>query len=163
MTKEVIIYTDGACRGNPGPGGYGTILLYKNHKKILRGGFRHTTNNRMELLAVIEGLRSLKFICHVKVFTDSRYICDAINKGWLNKWKSKNWMRTPDDAIKNQDLWKDLDALIVKHKVEFNWVKGHSDNELNNEADEIAVLASKDTISLEIDAPFENEAGLSFG
>jgi ribonuclease HI len=161
--KEIIVYTDGACRGNPGPGGYGAILLYKNHKKTISGGFRHTTNNRMEMLAVIESLKSLKVPCLVKLYTDSRYICDAINKGWINKWKTKNWLKSPMEPVKNRDLWQTLDGLRSIHTVQFNWVKGHSDNELNNEADEIAVMASKDTINLETDAEFEITAGLSFG
>lgn len=161
--KEVTIYTDGACRGNPGPGGYGTILLYKKHKKILQGGYRHTTNNRMEMLAIIEGLKSLKASCAVSIYTDSRYICDAINKGWINKWKRKNWLKAPMDPVKNQDLWKTLDGLRSIHTVQFNWVKGHSDNVLNNEADEIAVTASKDTLNFQTDLEFEKDAGLSFG
>ena len=158
--KEVTIYTDGACRGNPGPGGYGAILIYGQHKKTVSGGFRHTTNNRMEMYAVIAGLKALNKSCKVNLYTDSRYISDAVNKGWINKWKLKNWMRTNTDHVKNKDLWIELDEIRNKHQVTFFWVKGHSDNQLNNEVDEIAVLASRETDKLEIDSEFEAENGL---
>ena len=161
--KEVTIYTDGACRGNPGPGGYAAVLIYKGRKKTLKGGFRHTTNNRMEMLGVIEGLKALKEICKVSLFSDSKYICDAINKGWITKWKRTNWMRTPHDEVKNPDLWQEIDQMFSKHQVKISWVKGHSDNELNNEADEAAVIASKDTANFKIDTEFEKVSGLSFG
>ena len=161
--KEVTIYTDGACRGNPGPGGYGAIMMYKGHRKELSGGFRHTTNNRMELLAVIESLKALKSSCKVNLYTDSKYISDAINKGWIIKWKTKNWMKSPMESVKNKDLWLELDKLRSIHNIGFFWVKGHSDNEYNNQADEIAVKASRDTPNLQIDTAFEEEAGLSFG
>ena len=161
--KEVTIYTDGACRGNPGPGGYAAVMLYKGRKKTIKGGYRHTTNNRMEMLGVIEGLKALKEVCAVKLFSDSKYICDAINKGWIKKWKSKNWMRTPNDEVKNPDLWMQIDTLFEKHNVQISWVKGHSTNELNNEADLAAVEASKDTGKFSIDSEFEKVSGLSFG
>ena len=161
--KEVIIYTDGACRGNPGPGGYAAVLIYKGRKKVIQGGYRHTTNNRMEMLAVIKGLKALKFQCKVSLFSDSKYICDAINKGWLRKWKRLNWKRTPNDELKNSDLWQELDYMLNEHSVTFSWVKGHSENELNNEADLAAVEASKDTPAFLIDSEFEKVSGLSFG
>ena len=158
--KEVTIYTDGACRGNPGPGGYGAILIYGQHKKAVSGGFRHTTNNRMEMTAVIAGLKALTKQCKVNLYTDSRYISDAVNKDWINKWKLRNWMRTNTDPVKNKDLWIELDDVRNKHQVSFYWVKGHSDNPLNNEVDEIAVKASKETDKLKIDSEFEAENGL---
>lgn len=161
--KEVSIYTDGACRGNPGPGGYAAVLIYKSKRKTIKGGFRHTTNNRMEMLGVIEGLKALKESCIVNLFSDSKYICDAINKGWITKWKLKNWMRTPADEVKNPDLWKEIDQMLNKHKVKISWVKGHAGNELNNAADEAAVSASKDTANFLIDNEFEKVSGLSFG
>ena len=161
--KEVLIYTDGACRGNPGPGGYGAILMFGPHKKTLIGGFRHTTNNRMEMLATIEALKALKTPCKVQMCTDSKYICDAINKDWVGKWKKKNWTRGKNESVKNKDLWLELCALLEIHQVEFIWVKGHADNVHNNEADALAVAASKDTGAFEVDAIFEKEAGLSFG
>ena len=161
--KQVTIYTDGACRGNPGPGGYGAILIYGKQRKILKGGYRYTTNNRMELLATIEALKALKFPCKVKLYTDSRYIADAYNSDWITKWKNNNWLNASKQAVKNTDLWKDLDHQQAKHKVEFLWVKGHSDNDLNNEVDEIAVKASKDTANLKIDQIFEAENGPGLG
>ncbi|MCM8538916.1 MAG: ribonuclease HI [Lentisphaeraceae bacterium] len=161
--KEVTIYTDGACRGNPGPGGYAAVLIYKGKKKTIKGGFRHTTNNRMELLGVIEGLKALKERCIVHIFSDSKYICDAVNKGWINKWKQKNWMRTPNDSVKNTDLFKELDYMLTQHQSKISWVKGHAGNELNDEADVAAVEASKETAKFAIDTEFEKVSGLSFG
>ena len=161
--KEVTIYTDGACRGNPGPGGYAAVLIYKGRKKTIKGGYRHTTNNRMELLGVIEGLKALKEKCNVHIFSDSKYICDAVNKGWINKWKMKNWMRTPNESVKNPDLFKELDYMLTQHSAKISWVKGHAGNELNDEADLAAVEASKETSKFEIDVEFEKTSGLSFG
>ena len=161
--KEVTIYTDGACRGNPGPGGYAAVLIYKGKKKTIKGGFRHTTNNRMELLGVIEGLKALKERCKVHIYSDSKYICDAINKGWINKWKQKGWMRTPNESVKNRDLFKELDHMFKQHHAQISWVKGHAGNELNNEADIAAVDASKETSKFAIDSEFEKISGLSFG
>ena len=161
--KEVVIYTDGACRGNPGPGGYAAILIYRGRKKNVSGGFRHTTNNRMEMLGVIEGLNALKETCKVQLCSDSKYICDAINKGWVEKWKRTGWKRTASDEVKNADLWQRLDKILINHKVKFIWVKGHADNKLNNEADEAAVEASRQTSKFAIDTEFEKISGLSFG
>ena len=161
--SDVVVYTDGACSGNPGPGGWGSVLLFNGHRRELSGGASETTNNRMELLAVIESLRNLKEPCVVMLFTDSKYICNAINKGWLQKWKLKNWMRTQHEEVRNPDMWQNLDQLINKHDVNFTWVKAHSTNELNNRADEIAVKASKNTVNMQIDVFFEKDAGLSFG
>lgn len=136
--KQVIIYTDGACSGNPGPGGWGAILKYKETTKELSGGEPMTTNNRMELLGVIQALSALKEPCTVDLFTDSRYIVDAINKGWLKSWKAKGWKRK-DGALKNPDLWQEIDRLFEWHRVTMHWVKGHAENAYNNRCDAMAV------------------------
>lgn len=136
--KQVIIYTDGACSGNPGPGGWGAILQYKDTLRELSGGESPTTNNRMELLGAISALSALKEPCEVDLYTDSQYISNAINKGWLISWKAKNWKRK-DGELKNIDLWQELDRLLSIHKVVFHWVKGHADNKFNNRCDELAV------------------------
>ena len=138
--KKVTIYTDGACSGNPGPGGWGAILIYGEIKKELSGGEGMTTNNRMELFSVISALEALKESCEVEIYTDSQYIANAINQGWLKSWKSKGWKRK-DGELKNPDLWQRLSELLDKHKAGFTWVKGHADNEYNNRCDELAVEA----------------------
>lgn len=135
--KQVLIYTDGACSGNPGPGGWGAILEYKGVEKEISGGEKNTTNNRMELTAVISALALLKEPCDVLLTTDSQYISRAINEGWLRKWKANGW--TKKGGLKNSDLWKELDRLLNLHQVEFVWVKGHADNEKNNRCDIMAV------------------------
>jgi ribonuclease HI len=136
--KNVTIYTDGACSGNPGPGGWGAILMYGDRKKELSGGERQTTNNRMELTAVITALEALKEPCRVELYTDSKYVSDAINEGWLKSWVKKGWRRKAG-PIKNPDLWLRLIPLIETHTVKFIWVKGHAENEFNNRCDELAV------------------------
>ena len=136
--KQVSIYTDGACSGNPGPGGWGAILIYKENRRELSGGAAETTNNRMELTGVITALQTLKEPCEVTLYTDSQYIVNAINKKWLAGWKAKNWKRK-DGELKNIDLWQELDRLLSVHSVTFNWVKGHAENELNNRCDALAV------------------------
>ncbi|MGI5936301.1 MAG: ribonuclease HI [Oscillospiraceae bacterium] len=136
--KKVTIYTDGACSGNPGPGGWGAILRYKDKEREMSGGEAETTNNRMELLGVINALSALKEPCEVQLFTDSQYISRAINEGWIESWKQKGWKRK-DGELKNIDLWKELDRLLQKHKVTVNWVKGHAENEYNNRCDRLAV------------------------
>ena len=136
--KRVVIYTDGACSGNPGPGGWGAILRYGEHELELSGGERDTTNNRMELLGVIRALEVLKEPCEVELYTDSQYISNAINKGWLRSWKSRDWKRKGGE-LKNIELWQRLDDLIATHQAEFFWVKGHADNPYNNRCDELAV------------------------
>ncbi|MGN1029979.1 MAG: ribonuclease HI, partial [Butyricicoccaceae bacterium] len=143
MRKKVTIYTDGACSGNPGPGGYGIILQYGEHRKEMSAGFDNTTNNRMELLGVITALEALKQPCEVDLYSDSKYVIDAIQKGWAKKWRSKNWMRTPKEPAKNPDLWERLLDLLEVHDVTFHWVKGHAQNENNNRCDELAVAAWK--------------------
>lgn len=141
--KHVIVYTDGACSGNPGPGGYGVILQYGEHRKELSEGFAQTTNNRMELLGVITALEALKTPCVVDLYSDSKYVIDAIQKGWAVKWRKKGWMRTPKEPAKNPDLWERLLDLLEVHEVTFHWVKGHAQNENNNRCDELAVQAWK--------------------
>lgn len=142
MMKHVEIYTDGACSGNPGPGGWGAILIYGAIKKELSGGAADTTNNRMELTGVITALSALKEPCEVDLYTDSQYIVNAINKGWLISWQKRGWKRK-DGEVKNLDLWKELTELIKKHTVKFIWVKGHAANRYNNRCDELAVKESK--------------------
>ncbi|NCC67469.1 MAG: ribonuclease HI [Clostridia bacterium] len=136
--KQVTIYTDGACSGNPGPGGWGAVLDYRGQKREMSGGEAQTTNNRMELTGVISALQALKEPCEVELFTDSQYIARAINENWLASWKAKNWRRK-DGELKNIDLWQALDGLLSMHTVSFHWVKGHADNEFNNRCDQLAV------------------------
>jgi len=136
--KQVTIYTDGACSGNPGPGGWGAILLYKDTVREMSGGDAQTTNNRMELLGAISALSSLKEPCEVSLYTDSQYLAKAINEGWLKGWIAKNWKRK-DGELKNIDLWQEIDRLLRVHTVAFHWVKGHADNKYNNRCDELAV------------------------
>lgn len=135
--KEVQLYTDGACRGNPGRGGYGAILVYGRHEKELSGGERETTNNRMELLAAIVGLAALKEPCRVTLYSDSKYLVDAYNEGWVHSWKSHGWKRGRDE-LKNPDLWERLYALTMTHEVSFVWVKGHDGHEYNERCDRLA-------------------------
>ncbi len=137
--KDVIIYTDGACSGNPGNGGYCAILIYKDVEKIVSGSERQTTNNRMEMLAVINGLKCLKEPCNVSVYSDSAYVVDAFNKNWIESWQSRGWKTASKQEVKNIDLWKELLELFSYHRVTFIKVKGHSDNEYNNRCDKIAV------------------------
>ena len=136
--KQITIYTDGACSGNPGPGGWGAVLQYKDTVREMSGGEEQTTNNRMELLGAISALSSLKGPCEVSLFTDSQYLAKAINEGWLKGWKAKNWKRK-DGELKNIDLWQAIDKLLSVHTVTFHWVKGHADNKYNNRCDELAV------------------------
>ena len=136
---EVTIYTDGACSGNPGPGGWGVILAAKGVKKELSGGEAMTTNNRMELTAVIRGLQALKRPCKVNIVTDSKYVSDAITLGWARKWKAQGWMRNKKDKALNPELWDELLALIDRHEVKFTWVKGHAGHPENERCDEMAV------------------------
>ncbi len=136
--KHVDIYTDGACSGNPGPGGWAAILIYKGREKIISGGYPQTTNNRMELFAIINALLQLKEKCEVTVYSDSAYSLEPFMKGWIGEWQAKNWKTSSGSAVKNVDLWKALLIEIAKHKVSFVKVKGHSDNENNNRCDELA-------------------------
>ena len=137
--KQLTIYTDGACSGNPGPGGWGAILVYQGIEKELSGGAPQTTNNRMELSGVIAALQALKEPCRVDLFTDSQYIVNAINQGWALRWRKNGWMRNKTDKALNPDLWQTLLDLLDVHEVTFHWVKGHADNEYNNRCDALAV------------------------
>lgn len=141
--KKVTIYSDGACIGNPGPGGYGVILLFNGTRKEMSGGFRHTTNNRMELLGAIEGLRALKEPCDVTVYSDSQYVVNGMRRGWAKNWRAKGWMRTADEPAKNPDLWAQLLDLADTHKVVFEWVRGHNGVRENERADRLAMKAAQ--------------------
>lgn len=137
--KKIEIYTDGACSGNPGKGGWGAVLVYKDKEKEISGGEAQTTNNRMELTAVIEALSTLKEPCEVTLTTDSKYVCDAINKGWVFSWKNNNWKKADKKPALNVDLWEKLLSLLEEHKVEFVWVKGHNGHKYNERCDALAV------------------------
>ncbi|MEW9670683.1 ribonuclease HI [Ammoniphilus sp. 3BR4] len=139
--KEVIIYTDGACSGNPGPGGWGAILMFGDHKRELSGGEKETTNNRMELKAAIEALKALKEPCKVKLHSDSAYLVNCFHQGWYKGWMRNGWKNSKKQPVENQDLWKEILDLMKIHQVEYIKVKGHADNEYNNRCDELAVAA----------------------
>lgn len=141
--KEVMIYTDGACSGNPGPGGWGAVLFYGSKQKEISGGEKQTTNNRMEIQAVIEGLSLLKEPCAVKVYSDSAYVVNCFQNGWIHGWLRNGWKNSKKDPVENQDLWKKLWDLMKTHKVDYIKVKGHSDNVWNNRCDELAREAIK--------------------
>lgn len=143
QVKEVTIFTDGGCEPNPGPGGYGVILISGNTQKELTGGFSLTTNNRMELFAAIAGLQALKFPCMVKLYSDSRYLVDAMTKGWAKKWRENGWWRNKKAKASNIDLWEKLIALCNKHQVEFEWVKGHAGLGGNERCDKLSMEALK--------------------
>jgi len=136
--KEVVIYTDGACTGNPGPGGYGAVMIYGTRRKELSGGFEATTNNRMEILAAIKALEALREPCKVKLYSDSRYLVDAIEKKWAIRWRQNGWMRNTKENALNVDLWRRLLAFLDVHNVKFIWVKGHAQNKENERCDELA-------------------------
>lgn len=137
--KKVFLFTDGACRGNPGPGGWGVLMRYNDSEKKLCGGEKHTTNNRMELMAAIQGLSALKESCEVEITTDSNYVRDGITK-WLHDWKKRNWKTADKKPVKNQDLWEQLDLQVSRHKITWHWVKGHSGHIENDIADQLANL-----------------------
>ncbi len=145
--KEVTIYTDGACSGNPGPGGWAAVLRYGDTEKEISGGENPTTNNRMELLAVISALEALKEACQVTIYSDSKYVCDAVIKGWARSWRAKGWIKGDKNPAKNPDLWERLLNLLEKHEATFIWVKGHAENRYNNRCDELAVAESKKFIA----------------
>jgi len=140
MTKKVTLYTDGACSGNPGPGGWGCVLVYKETEKELSGGEANTTNNRMELMAVIEGLRALKESCEVELYTDSKYVMEGATK-WLDGWLSNGWKKSDKKPVLNVDLWQTLSAELQRHTITWNWVKGHAGNPYNERVDALAVAA----------------------
>ena len=136
--KQVVIYTDGACSGNPGPGGWGAILMYGEKKLEISGYEAHTTNNRMELMAPIQALSRLKEPCEVRLYSDSTYLVNAFEKGWLENWQRRNWLKSDKKPVENQDLWKELLALTGRHSVQWIKVKGHADNPYNNRCDALA-------------------------
>ncbi len=144
--EEVIIYTDGACSGNPGPGGWGSILMYKDKMKEICGGKKDTTNNVMELTAVIEALKMLKFKCNVKLYSDSAYVVNAFNQKWIYGWMKNGWKNSNKEPVKNKELWEELYSLTKIHNVEFIKVKGHADNKYNNRCDELARKATRPTL-----------------
>jgi ribonuclease HI len=143
--KDVNLYTDGACRGNPGPGGWGAILTYGKYEKEMSGGERETTNNRMELMAAIMGLRALKESCRVTLYSDSKYLTDAFLLGWVDSWRQKGWKRGKEE-LKNVDLWEELYSLVEKHEVDFVWIKGHNGHPYNERCDALAT-AYADSLS----------------
>lgn len=144
MTKNTVeIFTDGACKGNPGPGGWGVLLRYNGQEKPLHGGEAETTNNRMELMAAIEGLKALKRPCHVRLTTDSNYVKQGI-ENWIHNWKKNGWRTANKQPVKNADLWQELDALVSQHQVKWHWVKGHNGHRENEIADELANLGASE-------------------
>jgi len=151
---KVIIFTDGAAQGNPGPGGYGAILRFRDQRKELSGGFRRTTNNRMELLACIVALRALKRSLEVVVYSDSQYLVRGINEGWARRWRSRGWLRTKSEIAENVDLWSELLELCERHRVEFRWVRGHAGHPDNEHCDELAASAATGA-ALPADVPYE--------
>ncbi len=155
--EQVTIYTDGAAEPNPGPGGYGIVLISGKHRKELSGGFRKTTNNRMELMAVIVAMESLKRPCNVKVYSDSKYVVDSVSRGSLMKWSRNNWYRAPGERAKNVDLWKRFLEAFERHTVEFKWVKGHAGVQENERCDELAVQAAQQ-YGLPPDTGYEEDA-----
>ena len=143
MMKKIEMYTDGACSGNPGPGGWGTILRYKGVEKELCGGEHLTTNNRMEMTAVISGLKALNEPCDVDLYTDSKYVCDSVTKGWVYSWKNNNWRKADKKPALNVDLWEEMLILLEKHEVTFHWLKGHDGHPENERCDAMAVEQSR--------------------
>lgn len=141
--EKVTIYTDGACSGNPGPGGWAAVLIYNENRKEISGGKKETTNNIMELTAVIEALKLLKYPCKVDLYSDSAYVVNGFNQGWIYNWKKNNWKTSSKEPVKNKEIWEELYNLTKIHRVNFKKVKGHSTNELNNRCDELAREAIK--------------------
>ena len=141
--KHITIYTDGACSGNPGPGGYGVIVAYGQQRRELSAGYRRTTNNRMEMMAAIAGLKALKPGCRVTVYTDSLYVAQGITQGWAAKWRANNWQRNKKEKAVNPDLWAELLDLCDLHEIKFEWVKGHAGHPENERCDQLAVSASQ--------------------
>jgi ribonuclease HI len=140
--KRVVIYTDGACTGNPGPGGYGAVIMRDGVRKELSGGYRLTTNNRMELQALVAALSEIESHCHLEIYSDSQYMIGGFKKGWVANWKRNGWQTAAKEPVQNRDLWLKLDSLLALHNAAFNWVRGHSSNPENNRCDELAVKAA---------------------
>lgn len=157
--KKVTIYTDGGCINNPGPGGYGVVLLYDKHRKELSGGFRRTTNNRMEIMAALAGLRALKSPCAVTLLTDSQYLQKSMMLGWAKRWRANGWMRDREHKASNHDLWEQLLDVSATHQVKFKWVKGHAGNKENERCDELSTRAARQP-DLPVDVGYEVESPL---
>ncbi len=155
QTNHIIIYTDGSALGNPGPGGYGIVLKHAGHIKELSGGFRRTTNNRMEILAAVMALKALKRPSRVTLYSDSQYLTNAINKGWAKRWRANGWMRNKKDPALNADLWAELLPLVKHHEIEFVWLRGHTGNPDNERCDQLAKQAAQQT-NLPPDRAYEN-------
>lgn len=153
---EVEIYTDGGCEPNPGPGGYGVVLVHPKKRAEVSGGFRKTTNNRMEIFAVIAGLELLKQPCRVTVYSDSQYVVDSMSQGWAAGWKKKSWWRGKTERVPNRDLWERLLGLCESHKVEFRWVKGHAGHVENERCDQLAMVALRGA-NLRVDEGYEKQ------
>jgi ribonuclease HI len=160
--KKITLYTDGACITNPGPGGYGVVLLHEGVRKELSAGFRLTTNNRMEIMAALVGLRALKCPCEVTLYTDSRYLADTIMLGWARRWRDKSWMRTPTKKARNHDLWAQLLDACAPHQVIFQWVKGHAGNPENEKCDALSVKAATSS-TLSADIGYEDDLSREAG
>lgn len=158
--KSITIYTDGACLGNPGPGGYGVVLMYGESRKELSGGYRRTTNNRMELMAAIRGLAALKEPCQVRLVSDSSYLVNAIEKGWVRRWQANGWRRQDKKPAENRDLWEEMLKLCDYHQVRFEWIRGHTGHPENERCDRLAVLAAK-SAALPADTEYEDSAPAS--
>lgn len=154
--KEVIIHTDGACRGNPGPGGYGAVLVSGRHRLELAEGYLRTTNNRMELLAAIASFEKLTTPCRVTLWSDSRYLVDAMTKGWLRGWKARGWVTSKREPVKNAELWRRLESATRPHAVEWRWLRGHAGHPENERCDELAVAASR-APDRKVDEGFEDD------
>ncbi len=157
IDKKTIIYTDGACIGNPGQGGYGVVILDGGKRREFSGGYQQTTNNRMELLAIIKGLEQLDEGSSALVYSDSKYVVDAVKKGWLEKWAANRWMRNKREKAENTDLWKQVNKLLKKHEVELRWVKGHAGTRENEVCDQLANKAARGK-KLKVDRGFESRA-----
>ena len=157
--KKVLVYTDGACSGNPGVGGVGIVLLYMRHRKEISQGYRWTTNNRMELMALITALSALKEPCQVEVTSDSKYVLDAFGNGWISNWKKSGWRTASKRPVSNRDLWEILDKLVARHSPTFVWVKGHAQSQENIVCDKLAVAATK-AANLLIDRVYEGSSPL---
>lgn len=160
VLPEVVAYTDGSSHGNPGPGGYGAVLIYTDragarHTRELSHGYRHTTNNRMEIMGVIAALEALQRPCRVELHSDSQYVVNAFNKGWVASWARRGWKKADKKPVKNPDLWKRLVAAKGPHEVTFVWVKGHAGHTYNERCDELANAAANDRAHLDVDAGFE--------